>query len=282
MKKLFFLLTALVSLAATTGCDDDDERAVNVPAAVSNAFEERFPGATRVGWSDRNGYLVASFRNGGGIEAKAWFAADGRWRMTEEELAYAQLPAAVRTAFEAGEYAAWRVDDVDKLLREGLETVYVLEVEQGKNEYELYYSEQGVLIRAVADTDGDDDNEDMLPSELPSAVTDFLASRYPGARIVDAEYEHDRYEVEFVDGRTPREAIFSRSGEWIVTRTEVRRADVPAVVLDALRASPYASWEVDDIDHCLSPDGEWYAFELEEPGTDREQQLRIASDGTIL
>ena len=78
---------------------------------------------------------------------QAWFDAAGKWYMTEEDISYAELPRAVRTAYEAGDYAAWHVDDVDKLLRNGQETVYVLEVEQRDAEYELVYSEDGVLLR---------------------------------------------------------------------------------------------------------------------------------------
>lgn len=68
-----------------------------------------------------------------------------------------------------------------KLTREGLETVYVLEVEQRDAEYELVYSEDGVLLRAVPDADGDRDHGDMLPQELPQAVKDFIGRKYPGA-----------------------------------------------------------------------------------------------------
>lgn len=281
MKKLLCMLAALVALGAMTACDDDnDDRSVDVPSAVKEAFGGMFPGAARVEWSDRGGYLVAQFQNAG-TGTQAWFAADGNWRMTEEDLTYVQLPAAVKTAFETGDYAAWQVDDVDKLLREGLETVYVLEVEQGEAEYELFYSELGILLRAVPDADGDDDNGDMLPSELPAAVTDFIRQHYPQARIVDAEREKGRIEVEIIDGRTPREVLFSQAGEWISTCTEVRPGDVPAAVSDALRTSEYASWEVDDVDHYDSPDGEWYEFDLEEPRTDREMKLRVRPDGTI-
>lgn len=280
MKKILFLLTALVSLGAMTSCDDDDDRSVKVPEAVKGSFEGMFPGAARVEWSARGGYLVADFMNGG-TDTQAWFAADGNWRMTEVDLTFAELPAAVKSAFESGEYALWRVDDVDKLLREGLETVYVIEVENRETEYDLVYSETGVLLRAVADTDGDDDNDDMLPSELPAAVTDFLNRRYPQARIVDAERERNGIEVDILDGNKPRELLFTAAGEWISTRTEVRRSDVPAAVLNAWSASAYASWKIDDIDHYVSPDGEWYVFDLEESGTDREYELRIRPDGTI-
>lgn len=280
MKKILLMLTAVALLGAMPGCDDDD-RSVNVPAAVKGAFEGMFPGVTRVAWSDRGGYLVAEF-NDAGTDMQAWFAADGNWRMTEEDLPYAQLPAAVRTAFEAGEYALWKVDDVDKLLREGMEAVYVLEVERGETEFDLVYSEAGVLLRAIADTDGDDDHDDLLPSQLPKAVTDFLGQRYPDAVVVDAEQERGRIEVDILDGSVSREVLFSADGTWISTETEVRQSDVPAGVLAALRGSAYAAWKIDDIDLFETPDGEWYRFELEEPGSDREHEMRIAPDGTIL
>lgn len=276
------LFAAVAALAMTAACDNDDDKggSVNVPAAVKGAFGERFPDATHVRWRGRNGFLVAEFRDAG-TPAQAWFGKDGAWRMTEVDMTYAQLPDAVRVAFEAGEYASWRVEEVEKLLREGLETVYLLEVEQAEAEYELLYSEQGILLRAAADTDGDDLNDDLLPSALPQAVTDFLQQRYPGARIVDAERERGMIEVEILDGRTPREVLFSSASEWVSTRTEVRQSEVPAVVLDAVRGSQYGTWEIDEVDHYDSPDGEWYLFELEEPRTDRETELRVRADGTI-
>lgn len=206
MKKFAVLMLALASLGAMTGCDDDDD-SVKVPAAVQDTFGRMFPGAGHVEWAGKQGYLVAEFREGG-TDMQAWFDAAGKWYMTEEDVPYALLPQAVRTAFESGEYAAWHVDDADKLTREGLETVYVLEVEQRDAEYELVYSEDGVLLRAVPDADGDRDHGDMLPQELPQAVKDFIGRKYPGARIVDAEREKGGLEVEIIDGRTPREVYF--------------------------------------------------------------------------
>lgn len=280
MKRLILLLATVAALSAMTGCDKDDDRRVEIPSAVEGAFGELFPGATQVGWSDRGGYLVASFRDAD-AQTRAWFAADGAWRMTETDLTYAQLPEAVRTAFETGEYAAWRVDDVEQVLRVGLETVYVLEVERGKDEYELIYSPEGILLSAVPDTDGDDDNDDLLPADLPATVTEFLRERYPDARIVDAERERGMYEVEIVDGRTPRELLFSETGAWVWTKTEIRPSELPAAVADAVRASQYGAWIIEDADRYEDPDGEWYVVELEEPRTDLEAELRVRADGTI-
>lgn len=149
------------------------------------------------------------------------------------------------------------MDDADKLTREGLETVYVLEVEQRDAEYELVYSEDGVLLRAVPDADGDRDHGDMLPQELPQAVKDFIGRKYPGARIVDAEREKGGLEVEIIDGRTPREVYFGAGDAWLRTKTEVRRSEVPAAVMQAFQTSQYAGWEIDDIDHYDSPERQW-------------------------
>lgn len=93
---------------------------------------------------------------------------------------------------------AWHVDDVDKLQRNGQETVYVIEVEHARQEFDLYYSEDGVLLREAADTDGNGDHGDMLPQELPKAVSDFIARKYPGARIIDAEREKGNTEVDII------------------------------------------------------------------------------------
>ena len=197
MKKFTVLVMGLVSLGAMAGCEDDDRKSVRVPAAVQGAFGKMFPAASHVEWEDRGGYVVADFRSAGTV-MQAWFDAAGKWHMTEEDISYAELPQAVRTAYEAGDYAAWHVDDVDKLQRNGQETVYVIEVEHAKQEFDLYYSEDGVLLREAADTDGNGDHGDMLPQELPKAVSDFIARKYPGARIIDAEREKGNTEVDII------------------------------------------------------------------------------------
>ena len=40
-----------------------------------------------------------------------------------------------------------------------------MEVEQGSREMDLYYNAEGILIKAVEDSE--DDSEDYLPVELP-------------------------------------------------------------------------------------------------------------------
>ena len=73
--------------------------------------------------------------------------------MTESDIPYEALPQPVKETFKQSEYAGWKIDDVDMLARAGMETIYVIEVEQGKQEVDLYYSPEGVLTRTEVDND---------------------------------------------------------------------------------------------------------------------------------
>lgn len=280
MKKLAICFLALASAGAMFSCDDDDAK---VSPQVQQAFSEMFPSATRVEWERRGSYLVADFRYDG-CDADAWFDASGVWHMTETEILYPMLPAAVQSAFEAGEYAAWKIEDVEKIERRGMETLYVIEAERGDAEYDLCYSEDGVLLRAVPDSGGDRYHDDLLPQQLPQAVVSFIAAKYPHARIVEAEQErHPLYtlEVEIIDGGRLREVCFDDAQRWVLTRTEIGISEVPAAVMAALQGSQYAAWKIDDVDHYENSEREWYRFELEQPQSDREVEVDIQPDGTM-
>lgn len=281
MKKFAIWILALASAGAMLACDDDD---VKVPSQVQTAFSERFPDATRVEWDRRGSYLVADFYDGG-YDTDAWFDTAGVWYMTETEIPYQMLPEAVRTAFAASEYGTWKVDGVEKVERRDMEPLYVIDAEYGDAEYDLYYSEDGVLLRAVPDSDNDRHHDDLLPQQLPQAVTDFIAQKYPGARIVEAERErHPHYVLEveiIVDGRL-REVRFDAADKWVETKTEIAIGEVPAAVMTALQGSQYGTWKIDDVDRYENSEREWYRFELEQPQSDREVEVDILPDGTML
>jgi hypothetical protein len=220
-----------------------------------------------------------------GTDLWAWFDNGGAWYMTETDIPFSMLPEAVRTAFDATEYAAapWQVDDVDMLEREGVETVYVIEVEKHENgretEVDLYYSADGVLVKKIADAAPDYDYGDYIPSKPSTSIEEWIRTNFPEARITEIDYERGMTEVEIVDGRTPRELLFDASGAWVYTKTEVWRTEVPAEVLAALAGSQYASYWIDDIDHYLTPDKEFWRFDLESALGD--VKVDIAPDGTL-
>lgn len=293
-KYTFFVSALAVSTCIATGCSDDEDGRPPVTnpvsAEVQASFAEQFPGARDVEWEVRGTYAVADFsyadsQSGDWVSSTAWYSqTDGTWLMSEYDLRFERLPEAVKTAFQQSEYAGWHVDDVDLIRRDGVTLLYVVEVEQGGQEMDLYYAEDGVLVKALADTDGRHDYSDLIPATPTGSVQEFIQSRYPGARIVEIDADDGLTEVELIDAdHVLREAVFNRSGEWLYTQTEVRRADLPATVADAWNASEYAAangYRLDDIDYYeTASDGNYYRLELESRYGD--VKLKVTPDGDL-
>ena len=297
MKTNLFLLTMLAGTLPLASCDKNnpaDELPGPQPPAVSTqaeaALKAKYPAATNVVWQTKQGYVVADFslaeaRAAGAAELSAWFDNGGAWYMTETDIPFAALPEAVQTAFNGSEYAAapWQVDDVDKLEREGVETIYVVEVEKRENgsktEVDLYYAPDGVLVKKIADAAPDYDYGDYIPSKPATGIEEYIRQNYPNARITEIDHERGMTEVDIVDGRTPRELLFDGSDSWLYTKTEVHRTEVPQPVMTALQNSQYASYWIDDIDHYLTPDKEFWRFDLESAQGD--VKVDITADGEL-
>lgn len=75
---------------------------------------------------------------------------------------------------------------------------------------------------------------------------------------------------------------FGTGDAWLWTKTELRLSEIPDVVRRALQSSQYGTWEIDDADLYESPDRVWYAFDMEDPRSEREATVRILEDGTLL
>ena len=279
--RMFFLMLALgVCGAAMESCDDDDDN-LNVPEKLQSAFSQKYPEASPK-WKTRSNYYIADF-HGRNYESEAWFTSGAVWLMTETDLPYAALPEAVKNAFQNSEYGSWRPDDVDMIEREGMEPVYVLEVEQGPREMDLYYNAEGILIRAVEDSE--DDSENYLPVELPEGVKNFLQEKYAASEIVETDREHGQFEVDIIHDGVAKEVLFDNNGNWLSTSWEISTDTLPEAVKTAIRQEindNYVGYEADDEPGMVeTPDGNYYRIELEaEDG--REVILKIREDGTLL
>ena len=197
--------------------------------------------------------------------------------MTESDIPFESLPEAVKTSFNASEYAQWRKEDVDKVERADMETIYVIEVEQGNQEMDLYYTEDGNLFKAVPDNDSDN----YLPTSLPEEIKNFINQTYDNAPIIDMEIELGFIEVEIWDNNRKKEVIFAaKDNKWQLTTWEIRENEVPADILNLIR-SRYADYLIDDIDYEERANGtNVYLFELEKGK--EELQVVVDSEGNIL
>lgn len=155
MKKVKFMVLATVcmTLFAFGACSDDDE--YNPDDVVKLAFEAQFPDATRVEWEKKGVYIVADCTING-RDTDVWFAVDGVWKMTETELSAVDVPEAVTLALAEKDYANWKIDNRDRLEYPAKATEYVIEVEQGVEEFDLYFSETGTLLKTVDVSNNDD------------------------------------------------------------------------------------------------------------------------------
>lgn len=287
MKKkwMLFLFFVAAGMLTFTACSDDDDNGVPegshlVSKEVQDAFNTKFPQARDVEWKLKGDYAVVDF-DWNGSEHSAWFnPSSAAWYMTETDLRYADLPQAVITTHEAGEYVSWKVDDVDMLTREGMETLYVIEVEQGNTDVDLYYSPSGILVKTVPDTGTDTDYDGYLPQPDVQDITALVMNMYPNARIIEIDREKGMAEVEILDGTVCREVYFDAKNEWVKTVWEVRRAELPDAVKQAA-ATKYPDYVIDDADYVATPAGDYYELDFENKGTDHEiDNVKITLNGS--
>lgn len=204
--------------------------------------------------------------------------------MTETEMPYSDIPQTIKTSFESSEYASWKRDnEVERIERAGTEKeiIYIIEVESAQDiDMDLHYSADGILIKAVND-DGDGNNESLLPdapSSTVTAVTEFIQKNYPNARIIEIEQEKGMIEVDIVHENQSKEVLFNTSYEWISTSWDVYV--LPIKVTEAINASQYSGYVVDDAEYVETPTGNYYWIELEQG--EKEVKVKINENGEFI
>lgn len=271
--KLSVLALAMCGMLAFTSCDNDDNNYLP-DQTITKAFDEKYPNAGKVEWETKGGYEVAEFHVSGN-ETEAWFDNKGNWVMTKTEINFGLLPEAVRTSLKDSEYKDWKTTDFDKLERYNAATVYVIEVEQGELEFDLYYTEDGVLLKAVPD----DDNDNFQPTVVPQTITDAINEMYPGATILEFDSEKTGFEVDILHNNIYKDVYFNTGNEWLYTEWDIKEVNLPAIIMNAYKASEYKDYRIDDIDVIENPTGISYVLELEK-GND-EVKMTISSEGKI-
>lgn len=294
MKLKMYLALLAMGMIGLQSCSDDDDGLPNskVPEAVRTAFEETFSNASNLKWETENvaqgQYYKAEFynKNDNGYKTEVWYTPDGKWYMTETEMPYNAIPQAIRTSFESSEYANWRRDnEVDRIERAGVtkEVIYIIEVESAQDvDLDLIYSEDGILIKAIGDN-GDGNNGSYLPnvpSDMVTAATEFINTKYPNARIIEIDMERGLIEIDIIHDNRAKEVLLNSTYEWIQTSWEVNRYSLPARVTEAINASQYAGYAIDDADYIETPTGDYYLIEFERG--DRDYYLKITAEGQII
>lgn len=208
--------------------------------------------------------------------------------MHEHDMSFSSIPQVVKTAFEESSYSKspWvHEDEVDVIVKndEGL-TLYVIEVEKEENgtetEADLYYSEDGVLVKEVIDADKNQDFTQLLPTQPANDVYSWMESKYPGAVIVDIDHEDGCIEVEFIYGNIKHDALLTSANKWIYTKKDYNRnsSKLPAEALNFIQTN-YQNYVIDDIEYYETASKEdFYSVEIE-GSHDNDIELYFDTEG---
>jgi hypothetical protein len=119
-----------------------------VPVEVTEAFRQKYPMATNLEWRDRLTGFTASF-DLENVHYEARFTNKGFWQNTENKLADADIPAAVKDGFQKSKYAGeWTIKQAYKIaLRENV-IQYRLEIQKGDiQKKNLLFNTEGRLLK---------------------------------------------------------------------------------------------------------------------------------------
>lgn len=269
MRKYLPFWTLLMSgMLFFVSCDNDNDGPNGgnngdvVPQEILAAFEKEY-GNEPATWEIKGSYAVASLTRNG---EKAWFDLQTAFfGMKETDIRFEQLPQPVQTAFNESAYKDWHVDDVDKLVRTTNETLYVIEAEQGKQEVDLYYTEDGILVQEFLDAEAGDYHEYFPQTPSGDIETWVKTNLGTDARIVDFDREDGCIEVEVIAGGLKHDILFSTANEWLQTKIEYEHRTlnlVPQEVLNAAKAE-HPTAIVEDVEKVTTANITYYCVELE-------------------
>ncbi|MBC8602401.1 PepSY-like domain-containing protein [Parabacteroides acidifaciens] len=308
--KNLILAFACCALVFTACSDDDDDKVIpsDVPEAVLKAFENKYGDIKDVKWEKKNNFNVARFQTGAITKAgnsyttSAWYDDNGSEKQVNQDIPFANLPEAVKTAFDAYQkkmYADWKADDdVDVVSRLDMGLIYIIEIEKGKEERELSFSPDGVLLKDVLDTDDDDE---ILPVIVSDEIKKKIAELFPNSKSVvileiDADDDDNETEIDILDDGIHKEVKLDAKGNWISTEFETTLPEAmeimntlnPAILaklvamagqagIDLTKPEIIRNTEVTIVDHATK--GMYFEVEIEIG--DKDLEVIIDKDGNI-
>ena len=123
-------------------------------------------------------------------------------------------------------------------------------------------------------------NDDDRGISLNRNLVKFIENRYDGAVIRYAEYDgHGLKEVEILHDALIKDVYFSSGDDWVYTSWNVRIANLPATVRDAVAAA-YPDFLVEEADYFERPSNAYYVLELEYG--DVSVVVNVTAEGNLL
>ncbi len=117
-----------------------------IPESVKETFTSQYPGAENVTFEDNLVSVQVHFQLNG-EKMIAAYNNKGRWKDTEKDWNFDQLPDDVKDGFKKSKYADWKVTDTKIIYRPGGSDRYRIKAE--KNDLQkkhIYFNKLGRLV----------------------------------------------------------------------------------------------------------------------------------------
>lgn len=258
MKTKLFILGFMIAVSSLfTACQDDDHTD-NTLGNKEKVLLSKYPQAQNINWrkSKDNKYDIATFTlpftkvvAANADTVQVWFGQNDNIRLTHQEISFNALPAAVKKSFgktkcnplkglsdatllntSYQDTQIWEIDDVYKLERDGAVS-YKIEMDALYKDIEinLYYDEQGILLKEILD-----DDEEETPLEIPQSIKEWLDTNHKNAEILDYESDEEdhgkEHELDLKEGEIILEiTLLEANGKLLLTEEEYNYPNLNAL-----------------------------------------------------
>lgn len=219
-----------------------------------------------------------------GLKVEILFNHNQQWVYTKTEYKrrnQSQVPETILNAIQASQ--AWqngytRLEDIDFYETSLSENFYCIELENRfDDDVKIYIDENGNLLDQRPDIGNGNEGQGGIPVE--NDIKTFIETNYPGAIILEKDYDHGLLEVEIRHEGREKEIRFNGRNEWLSSEWDVRINELPDAVKQALNNNDYRP-DDDEATYMETPDGMWY--EIEAYKDRHEWTVYIHPDGIIL
>ncbi len=118
-----------------------------IPAAVTDAFKEKYPNSNAVEWKDKLKVFQVNFEMKD-EDYQARFNSKGEWQETEKNIEQDKLPSEVSDGFAKSKFSEWEVKEVSYIeKKDGTDQYRILVKKNDIEKKNLFFNKTGKLIK---------------------------------------------------------------------------------------------------------------------------------------
>lgn len=242
---------------------------------VSNWLNTNYPDARIVDMEIENGMTEIEFIHNG-LKLEALFDGSSAWMQTKTEYEgkwIEEVP--VNLEIIKNTYPDARIEEVVKYETVKNGVYYCVELESRfDDDMKVYIDEEGREIERPIDN--------PITGGIPvgNNIENFIADRYPGAVIIEKDYDDGYTEVGFRHDSYIKEAYFTGSEEWVCTTWDIHPDDLPEAVRLTLKQK-YSNYRIDGEVEVIE-NSTFVQYEVEIENGRHELKLIFSKDGEVL